>query len=239
MVLFFLAVWRRPEITEICFLGLQRMMNLMKSEALAVISEDSMIPLCNKYGIRYCMHENLPLGRKKNYGLSEALKIEWDHLIELGSDDVFLNDAAKFYKDNLNNEYFGFNHIAFIDSLTGNCRQYKTSSVFGLGRAIRRDVVEQNFTDGTLWGDNLNRAMDKSSHYKIEVKGTKTKYKSIESPEPLAIDIKSKENLWQFNPTIGKPYDMEKLLRGVSEEEQGRILELIKHNQCIETQVIR
>ena len=75
-LMIFLAVWKRPEITEICFMGINRLRKsgLFPIEAMAVISEESMKPLCKKYGIDYVMYKNEPLGEKKNYGLREAMK---------------------------------------------------------------------------------------------------------------------------------------------------------------------
>lgn len=34
-------------------------------EALAVISEETMIPLCEKYGIRWVFYKNEPVGERK------------------------------------------------------------------------------------------------------------------------------------------------------------------------------
>ena len=81
-LLLFLAVWQRPVITEICFMGLERLRKNFNVDAFAVISEDSMKPLCKKYSIDYCMHENLPLGSKKNYGLTQAMKKDFDFLVD-------------------------------------------------------------------------------------------------------------------------------------------------------------
>src|SRR6478752_4031551 len=93
-LLVFLAVWKRPEITEICFMGIDRLRKtgLFPIEAFAVISEESMIPLCEKYNIDYCFYKNEPLGEKKNFGLTEAYKKEWDYLVEIGSDDLLKNE---------------------------------------------------------------------------------------------------------------------------------------------------
>lgn len=225
-VLFFTALWKRPYITETCFIGLRRIMSKMNAEALAVLSEDSMIPLCEKYGIKWVKHANQPLGRKKNFGLKHALQMDWEFLIELGSDDLFSDKVVDFYNANFHRPYFGFNKVAYIDFKTKACREFTVRSVFGLGRAIRRDVVEKNAIKPNkieLWRDDLMRAMDKSSNYQIEVYG-KTMYESVEVDEPLGIDIKSDVNIWPFNPTIGEPYDIEKLLSNVSEEERERIL---------------
>lgn len=92
-VLVFLAIWGRPAITELCLMGIDRLRGEegFKIEALAVISENSMIPLCEKYGVHYVMAENKPVGRKKNIGLQEAKKFDFDYLMELGSDDLVLD----------------------------------------------------------------------------------------------------------------------------------------------------
>lgn len=225
-VLFFTCLWKRPEVTEICFIGLRRIMSRMNADALAVISEESMKHLCDKYGIKWVFHKNQPLGLKKNFGLSNALKMDWDFIIELGSDDLFTDGAVEFYNNNFHRAYFGFNTVAYINLLDLQCRKFSTNSVFGLGRAIRRDVVEKNAITARgveLWRSDLSRAMDKSSNYKIEVFG-KTMYESIAVDEPLGIDMKSRVNIWAFNPNIGDPYDIDLLLTNVGEEERDRIL---------------
>jgi hypothetical protein len=128
-LLFFLAVWKRPEITEICFMGLNRLKKSGKFEVqfLAVISEESMIPLCEKYGVEWVMHENLPLGRKKNFGLREALKRDFDYLVELGSDDLIKDELLELYRPHFEKRVsmIGMTSFAFIDSKTGRSKLYK------------------------------------------------------------------------------------------------------------------
>src|SRR5690348_6599448 len=98
-LLIYLAVWKRPEITELCLVGLNRLKThpCFDIDILAVISEESMIPLCEKYGVKWVMSENRPLGRKKNNGLQEARKFEFDYLMEIGSDDLVLNELLDWY----------------------------------------------------------------------------------------------------------------------------------------------
>src|SRR5688572_14122986 len=100
-LLVFLAVWRRPEITEICFMGIKRLQNYSLSfhvAPFAVISEESMIPLCERYGVEWCMHENLPLGAKKNFGLSQLRDKDFDFMMEIGSDDLILGELLNQYE---------------------------------------------------------------------------------------------------------------------------------------------
>ena len=149
-IAFFLAVWKRPEITELCFMGLQRLMkHYPNSFAFAVISEKSMIPLCQKYDIEYCEHENLPLGRKKNYGMNQILKKQFDYLIELGSDDLIFNDVFDVYKPYMERgeDFFGSNQMIFVDAVMGVCRHYTAQEAqygfgWGLGRCFSRKLLE-------------------------------------------------------------------------------------------------
>src|SRR5688500_10590245 len=101
-LLIYTAVWQRPEITEICFMGIKRLQKIHKFyiSDFAVISEDSMLRLCNKYGVDWCMHENLRLGSKKNYGVKQALKKDFDYMIEIDSDDLLKNEVLTTYKWN-------------------------------------------------------------------------------------------------------------------------------------------
>lgn len=222
-ILFYLAVWKRPEITEVCFMGLNRLKNtgLFPMEFMAVISEGSMIPLCKKYNIEYCFYKNLPLGEKKNFGLNECLKKSWDYLIELGSDDILKSEILELYKFDKPTLYL--NHIAFINSETQECRALKSQTFYGIGRAIRRDCFQSVTTlEGCkLWQDKANAGLDSGSNFLLSANGFLGK--QVKCDYPIGIDIKSKENIWAYNPEAGYAYDFEKLLKGLSQEEKTAI----------------
>lgn len=144
--LVFLAVWKRPEITEICFMGLERLRSRSRFpiECFAVISEESMIGLCEKYNIKYTFYKNEPLGGKKNHGLTEAMKLEWDYLIEIGSDDLVKDELIEIYSKYAGKyEMFGSKDAVIIDSETGRCRRLQSDTVYGLGRCISRKIFEK------------------------------------------------------------------------------------------------
>lgn len=146
-LLVFLAVWKRPEITEICFKGLERLRNnsRLPIETFAVISEEEIIPLCNKYQIKYTFYKNDPLGEKKNHGLTEAMKLEWDYLIEIGSDDILKDELINLYENYFGKyEMFGTKDSIIIDSLTGKCRRIQSDTPYGLGRCISRETIENH-----------------------------------------------------------------------------------------------
>lgn len=190
-------------------------------EFMAVISEESMIPLCKKYNVEYCFYKNLPIGEKKNFGLNECLKKSWDYLIELGSDDLLKNEILEIYK--FDRPTLFINHIAFINSETQECRALKSQTFYGIGRAIRRDCFEALKSEGKykLWNDSSNACLDNGSNYLLNYNGFLGK--QFKSDDPVGIDIKSKENIWAFNPEAGSAYDFEKLLKGLSQEEKTAI----------------
>lgn len=197
-VLVFLAVWKRPEITEICFVGLKRLKNRFPIEALAVISEESMIPLCEKYGIRWTFYKNEPLGEKKNHGLNEAMKLEWDYLLEIGSDDLVKDELIELYSEYFGKyEYFGTKDAIIIDSETGNCRRLKSDTTYGLGRCISRGTIEKNcYGVEILAKENIvcrgrSTPTGQKGFFKIEVA------KELEGLGRLEITGKPRYRLWK------------------------------------------
>jgi len=145
-VLVFLAAWKRPEITEICFVGINRLRknSRLPIETMCVISEDSMIPLCEKYNIRWTFFENNPLGAKKNHGLNEAMKLDWDYLLEIGSDDLVKDELLELYEPLMGKcDLFGTKDAVIINSENGECRRLQSDTTYGLGRCISRKILEQ------------------------------------------------------------------------------------------------
>lgn len=224
-LLFFLAAWKRPEITEICFMGLSRLKKtgLFPMEFLAVISEESMIPLCEQYGVKWCMHQNLPLGAKKNFGLSEALKLDWDYIIELGSDDLLKNEVLELYAPFFGHkDYITMDSLVFLNSETGSCRWIKSGSLFGLGRCLSRRVIEEH---PKLYADRLNMGLDKNVCFYLA--RNKILAAIVRGNKPLGIDIKSKVNIWNYNPSLGAKCSFDLAVDGLSGQEIDSIKSLI------------
>lgn len=220
-LLIYLAVWRRPKITELCFIGINRLKKHPSYDisALAVVSERSMIQLCEKYGIKWVMAENQPLGRKKNAGLKAAQAYDFDYLMEIGSDDLITNDLLTQYTEYIYSmDFFGISDAAYIESSSGYCRRLTTSnSTYGAGRMISRKVLEA--MNWKIWDDGLSRGLDNNSVRNIQLKGFKF-YKVPPMQEPGVIDIKSDENLWKFNYFLGAEYSIQHILPLLSESEQ-------------------
>lgn len=280
-LLVFLAAWRRPEITEICFMGIRRLKEAsdFQIDTMCVISEESMIPLCEEYDIDYCFYKNKPLGEKKNFGLNQAMLKSWDYMMEIGSDDVLKNEILDAYKPYFEKgeRFFGIKDFLYINSEDGNCRRLKSDTTYGAARCVSRKVLESvaygvdvvakedMIVHGVgalprgkkgflkisiakemealgrveivgqpryrLWRDDLNQSLDNNSTMFLmkNVVGHIT----VPTENALGIDIKSRENIWAFNPTLGEPYELSEALIGLSSDEKIAILSLIKkRNQC-------
>ena len=141
-ILILIPVWKRPDITEICFAGLSRLgLHRANIDVLAVISEVEYVARCKRYNISYTFFENQPLGAKKNHGLKIALERDWDYLMELNSDDVIKNELLDIY-DSMDDDYLALRNFCFLDSKTLNLRQIESKTAYGIARRYSRKAVE-------------------------------------------------------------------------------------------------
>jgi len=208
-------------------MGLQRLKKLGKFEMefFAVISEEEMIPLCEKYGVDWCMHENLPLGAKKNFGLQQAMKKDFDYLVEIGSDDLLKDQFLDIYS--FDKDVFALSDFVMLNTEDGECRKLtKRDGYYGIGRAISRKCLERVFEKGKpgIWSNDLNQGLDNYSTFFLARLGfMETRVKSA---EPVAIDLKSEVNIWSFQRRRGLEYSIDKALEGLSEKEITAIRQL-------------
>lgn len=192
------ALWKRPEITRICFEGIKR----LGLSATVAISEKEMIPLCDEYGIDYVITPNRPVGYKWNEGMIQALKHEWDYVMILGSDDIVSDSLLDLYKPYMGKYYmFGVDSCYFyykgaIKKFTGYADSLNMS--VGAGRMIHRSLVEDCMP---LWS-NIDRGLDGNSLRLIRSKG----YDEVVVPlgDSVVLDIKSNENLNAFDNLQGE-----------------------------------
>lgn len=218
-LLIFLAVWKRPHITELCFVGINRLREHpdFEIEAVAVLSEPDMIPLCEKYSINYTIHPNEPLGAKKNFGLQYCKDFDFDWLMEIGSDDLILNELLDSYKPYMDKwNFFGIRDAAYINSETGDCRRLISKSTYGAGRMIKRELLDQ--VGWKLWKDGLSKGLDNNSVLAFMRMGID--YKQVPHMDfPGVVDVKSEENIWKFDHFLGVEYPKEEILKRLSSKE--------------------
>lgn len=222
-VLVFTPIWKRPEITEVYCLGLSRLRKRFDIDVFWVLSpEDPSLSrhkyLADLYDIKYCLHRN-KLGEKKNAGLKEAFKLEWDYLMELNSDDIMKTELMYEYLDLMHQRvpFIGLGNFAFYNAKNGKAKHYDDKTVFGIGRLYRRDSIEGL----TLWNDNADTGMDNHSERVLKDNGIYPYI--VKTKEPQAFDIKYEVNIWKYDDMPGQAYDSDKLFNRLTHGEKARL----------------
>lgn len=155
----------------------------------------------------YIIHENKPLGKKWNYGLSFAKKVPFDYLIVTGSDDFFCPDLWNWYKT-LDTQYAGLLDMFFMDYGNGKIRYNdgfrfnRQGEPHGAGRAIHRTVLEA--FDWKLWDDNLNEGLDASMTNTLSKAKLDYQFIKVQSKGFVAMDVKTKENIHSIGEYQGR-----------------------------------
>lgn len=198
-----LPVWKRPEITELCF------ENLAKTgcKVFVATSEDWAYDLSNEYGFTTVNTDNKPLGRKKNILLNVALSEEWDQLLEIGSDNLLdLTNLNQYLS--IPNDHYGVNCSYMVHPASGRAKFFKIGGlkrIWGAGRVISREAVEKAFP---LWDDTSNEYLDAQANNALQKAG----YEFSVVQKPMFVGIKSDVNIHSYDRFGGKPVTMDFML---------------------------
>ena len=146
-VAIYFAVYKRLEILNICLDGIER---LKKDHPdidfipFAVYSNLSEKNLLDRYGVRSLKHDNGYLGRKKNAGLKALMQLDWDYMMEIGSDDLINSKLIDVYRPlwEKGEDAFGVRACYFIDAKTGRVAFWKHDYALGAGRCLRKGIFE-------------------------------------------------------------------------------------------------
>lgn len=210
------ALWKRPEITRICFEGIKR----LGLPATAAISEESYIEMCEEYGIDWVMTPNRPLGDKWNVGMKQALKKKWDYVMILGSDDIVSDSLLNVYKPYLGRYYmFGVDSLYFYHKGEIIFFDYHLKMSVGAGRMLHRSLVEDCMP---LWY-SIDRSLDGACLRRIRSKGYDEKVVSL--GDAVIMDIKSETNLNEMKQFKGKVVGSE-ILNVFSKKERDLLAKL-------------
>jgi len=196
-----IPLWKRPEVTRFCFDELIKLIAESKHQirVLCVISESEYIPVCDSYGFNWIYAENNPLGAKINRGLKRTLEFKgWDYLMMMNSDDVIKAKLIDEYYQpffDRHEKFFGISRVTYVNFRTKEARDFDYEySVLGIGKCIRRDVVEA--IGGDLYEPRLNKYLDDtmmSILIKKKVFPCIVRYEGM-----LAMDFKSETNIWPW-----------------------------------------
>lgn len=203
-------VWRRPEITKLCF------ENLAKTgcEVFIATSEDWAKELASKHGFCWVDIPNNHLGEKKNDLLNTALEFQWDQLLEVGSDNLL--DLSKLDEYlSIPAPHYGTNCQYMYDTKTGKAKFVKVLNgrMWGTGRVVSREAVEAAFP---LWDDTANEYLDAQANASLDEAG----YPYSVAQHPIFTALKSDVNIHSYDRFGGKPVNVEKLEGKFPELEQ-------------------
>ena len=195
-----IPLWKRPEVTKLCFDGLERLIKESKHEikVSCVLSEPEYIPLCAERGFNWVFELNMPVGNKINTGIKSTLKYKYDYLMMMNSDDVIKAELIdKYYEPFFEkmNPYFGIDKVTYVNFYTHEAREFQYEySVLGIGKCIRRDIVEQ--FKGELYKADRNKGLDDSMMDRMIHAGVFPSFVKYEGQ--LAMDFKSEVNIWPW-----------------------------------------
>jgi len=228
-ILVFTPIWGRHEVVKIWKAGIDRINaywpEMFEFIPFCVVSTPEDYELIEGWGIANTYASNKDLGYKHNQGLAATMDIDYDYIVQLGSDDVICNDylhyAAKAIQDG--HDVFGVTDLLFYSLLKDEGKIFHISNgknkVIGAGRFISREVIEA--CAYTLWIDNVQKGLDYVSQCKMEAKGYQTQV--IRTGGIPVIDFKSGTNIWAYERFKGSPYSSEQLPKLISKKELDAI----------------
>jgi hypothetical protein len=204
-----LPLWGRPEIFKICAKKLQRWIDAKPPDysvtVLCVLSnEDTAAGELHNIilgtDFMMCVYKNNPLGEKMNAAIRLILQafVDFDYIMNFGSDDVILPESWRFIQEAVRKNYgfFGTNGFYCVDKRKKKAIKMQFHDVVaGAGRFIHKSIIEK--MDGQLYKDSENAGLDTTSEHNIY-------FATGEKPEMLnyseyICDIKSETNINDFD----------------------------------------
>ena len=225
-VLILLPIWKRETIARIVFDNLKALQKDYNIEVLCIVSEDWASSAATEYGFKQVYASNDCIGTKMNIGVEEALKYDFDYMMNLGDDDIItpqlFKSLAPFFK--AKKVMFGITRVTFIDTKTKRVRQTDYGLLIGAGRCIRKDILKKCVVkDGVVsMYDKIQNGLDMNSLRRFD----KYSHTEIEVPFGCIYDLKSETNIWPFDELPGKIVKFDVGTTTLTKDQRKRILAL-------------
>lgn len=201
--LILIALHERLPITRMVFEHLKGLQKEFDFMVFGICSTREEAELCHEYYFDYCIEENYPLGRKMNRGLLEAMKFDFEYLMQLGSDDLITRELFEIY-DSLDLDYFGVNTYHAVDIEGRRAKKFtyggKWNPIWhpiGAGRVFKKEVLEKVLLHEDLWEDKAQKLLDNKSDMVMLGQGYRAKI--VKHNGVGIIDIKSDTNIWSYD----------------------------------------
>ena len=225
-ILVLLPIWGRMNITELCLSNIKKLQKDYIIDVLCVVSEQWAKLMAFKYGFSYVEVSNDDLGHKMNVGVERALKMDFDYLMNLGSDDIITKELLDEYKEQMDNNspMFGITKVCFFDSKTKELKEVDYGHLIGAGRMIRKDIIEKLAVTNdkvTMYDKGLKNGLDNNSRKRF----MSVAMRELSLNGNMIIDIKSDENIWKFSDLKGETKELN-YIKNIDDEILTQMIEL-------------
>lgn len=203
-IIVLIAVYKRHEVTKVCFRNLKRVIEKRKGEfnisVFCLVSNDEDKELVKRFGFEFTYVTNKPISNKMNTGLRSIENKQFDYIMQLGSDDIVHESIFDLYGDCFENgvDYFGLQDYFLIEPRAKKAKywKYDVNHPIGAGRCISHDLLKE--LKYKIYSKDKNIGLDTNSDCNLLRKGYKCKLVNSKY-YPFIIDIKTGENLHSFN----------------------------------------
>ncbi len=210
-ILIFIPAKGRVEIVKECLTHLIELKQDLKDKYfidILVLTEDidEFWEYNNMDLICHLTQKGQTLAEKKNQGIAHILDADYykkfDYLLELDSTGKLSKELFKAYEKEFECKtwFFGISRIAFHDLKSNRLLDYtiQNGGVWVSGRSIRMDVLLMTIAKFRhLWRPDLNNGLGVNQENRI-LDATKERVKIINTDKPLVLDIKTGEDVTDF-----------------------------------------
>lgn len=118
------------------------------------------------------LSNDMPLGRRHNLAMDRLLKMEWDYLMQLGSDDVITPSgylsAAIWMKQGV--QFASFTRLGIVSPRRDKYVEHVSLAMMGAGRFMSREAAEKSHAGhagGGIWKDHKLKGLDGDSEHSL------------------------------------------------------------------------
>jgi len=131
-ILIFTAFHNRAHISQLYWYGIERLRKNFNIKVLSIISDDSNKTLAEKHSDFIVETENKPLGKKLNTGLKKVLELDFDFMVQLGSDNLITDRLMSVYEFYFNSgcQLFGAANTILFDSVSKQVQTFDFGNVW-------------------------------------------------------------------------------------------------------------
>jgi len=226
----FITLYKRPLVTEICFLGLDRIRQKFEGtfdfRVYAIGEDKSFMPLCRDHDIIFISNDpSEKLGEKiqRVVGYSMQERPDFDYLMKIDSDDLItenmLNKWAILADEGC--PAFGSKDKYLINILTGESKYFEgypnTKMGVSGGKMIRADIVK------ALRGKICKPFLEEGIDYSIKLQLQKQEVAERLVPTYGNIEIKSPVGIHGYEDIEGEQMNIQAVTDLLSPVERSMI----------------